>query len=393
MGIIDDDDIRFSSEGFFNIILPPMVFQAGYNIRGHRILQNILFIFLYGIVGTLLSMLVFVFGLSYLNQVLIPDIIDVELSNHHILYLATLLSNWETHTCILILEEHKFPTLTSLMFGETMINDAVIIALFNSIHRMESTFNEQGGLAMDYISAIQELLIVGSASVAVGILFGLIISLILRLVKQLIADNPYLQMSFILVGGYLAFMVSEKLKWAGVLSIFCAGFTMAHYGSYSLSERGQVLTKVTLHFLGFVPESFVYAYLGLVAPSSLTGDSSMLLCVLCVIVGSLCIRAATVLLLFFIGSGLRCHIGLNEVKSTCILILAGIIKGSIPFALSLTIKPGEDGEKQVKFMQQLLLIFIFLTTPTLGSMVSFWISCIGVKTETGFEYIKVCYIK
>ncbi len=378
--------MKFSSEGFFNIILPPMIFQAGYNIRGHRILQNFLFILLYGVLGTLVSTLLFVFGIYYLNRAVIHDIIGGKgLTVCEIFYLATLLSNWETHTCILILDEKKHPTLTSHMFGETMVNDAVIIALFNSVHNMETSLKTQTELGIDYVTVIQELLLVGSASVGVGIAFGLAISAVLRLVRGLIADNPYLQMSFILVAGYMSFMVSEKLHLAGALSIFCAGFTMAHYGAYSLTERGRTLTKVTVHFLGFLPESFVYAYLGIFVPVCIPNTTAKLLCLSAVILGSLLVRAGSVLSVFAIGSALTRRISLERFKTALVMTAAGLIRGSIPFALSMTLSHDEEDKERVRFIQQLLLVTIFVTTPTLGSMVRLWMVCLGVRSERGYE--------
>ena len=46
------------------ILLPPMLFEDGYNIRKRKFFQNIMYINLYGILGTILHFLT-LFGLIY----------------------------------------------------------------------------------------------------------------------------------------------------------------------------------------------------------------------------------------------------------------------------------------------------------------------------------------
>ena len=46
------------------ILLPPMLFEDGYNIRKRKFFQNIFYINLYGVLGTILHFLI-LFGLFY----------------------------------------------------------------------------------------------------------------------------------------------------------------------------------------------------------------------------------------------------------------------------------------------------------------------------------------
>lgn len=282
-----------------------------------------------GIVGTLISMVLFVIGLSLLEHIVHKDYMN--LSSYHTLLLASLLSNWETHTCILILEEKDYPTLTSLMFGETMINDGVIIALANTIKQNKKHLIGQIDVTVHEIPEyLKELGTVSLSSILIGIAVALIISLILRQIRSLVWDNGYLQMTFVLVGGYISFMLSEKFDCAGTLTIFCAGFVLSYYAFNSMSERGQALTKVTVHFLGFLAESFVFAYIGLSVPFAIQiflKNMDEIWWLASIILGSFFVRAISLLSLFLVISFFQCRWSKNQFKHTIMLLFAGMIRG------------------------------------------------------------------
>jgi len=305
-----------------------MCFQAGYNVRGHRFMSNITYILLYGIIGTLISMVLFTIGLKLLDEIFHFEPV-LNLDQYHMLMLASLLSNWETHSCVLILDEKKYPTLTSLMFGETMINDGVVIALFNAIHRLENELKANEPITDMYKEMLKELVIVSSSSIGIGIGVALLMCFIMRQMRDILKGNHYVQMLFVLVSGYLSFMISEMSNSAGGLTIFCAGFVLSYYAFNSMTEKGRTLTKVTVHFLSFIPESFIFAYIGLTVPSYFIGNAKEFYWLAAIIVGSFYIRAIMIYFLYFIGALIQRSISSYSFRSTTMLMLGGMIRGNI----------------------------------------------------------------
>ena len=298
-------------------------------------MSNMMHILLYGVVGTLISMTLFVMVLSKLDDYFARDK-SLRLDAYHTLLLANFLSNWETHSCILILDEKEYPTLTSLMFGETMVNDAVIIALFNSIKELHKSgiLHSLEDVSLEvYGDMLIALLKVSFFSVSLGIVIALAMCFIMRLMRNLIWDNAYLQMMLVLVAGYLSFMVSEIIENAGALTIFCAGFVLSYYAFHSMSEKGQILTKVTVHFLGFIPESFIFAYIGMKMPVYLFDSWNEVLWLTAIIFGSFYIRAFSVYFLYFLGSLFKWKIDATSFKSTTMLVFAGMIRGIVLLCL------------------------------------------------------------
>lgn len=57
-------DIQFDGNIFFYVCLPPIIFASGFNMRRRRFFDNIGYIMLFGIFGTLFTFFVFT-GLTY----------------------------------------------------------------------------------------------------------------------------------------------------------------------------------------------------------------------------------------------------------------------------------------------------------------------------------------
>ncbi len=287
---------------------------------------------LYGVVGTLISMSLFVVGLSVLENYLTHSN-ALSLNVYHILTLSSFLSNWETHSCILILEEKEHPTLTSLMFGETMVNDAVVIALFNTINSMQSSLQGLSNLTWRvYLNIGAQLLNVGLLSVVIGIAIALCMCFFMRRMRDLLLDNAYLQLMLVLVAGYLSFMVSEMAEYAGALTIFCAGFVLSYYAHQSMSEKGQTITKVTVHFIGFLAESFIFAYIGLHVPYNFVTGVYELLWLTTIVLGSFYVRAISIYALHFLVALVLRKLDMYSFKSTTMLVLGGMIRGTPAFS-------------------------------------------------------------
>jgi NhaP-type Na+/H+ or K+/H+ antiporter len=274
-------------------------------------------------------MSLFVYGISLMDGFFKHEL---HMNAFTTLLLAAYLSNWETHTCILILDEKEYPTLTSLMFGETFVNDAVIIALVNTIGNLKNALKGVRQLSLEhYLHMLKELAFVSFFSVFIGIVIALTMCFIMRRMRYWLHENPYLQMMLILVAGYLSFMVSEIAHFAGALTIFCSGFILSYYGHNNMNEKGQTLTKVTVHFLGYLPESFIFAYMGVYVPEYFISHSYQLIWLITIIVGSFYIRAFSIYFLYLIASLFKKSIDLYSFKSTTMLIFAGMIRGIIHF--------------------------------------------------------------
>ena len=64
--------IEFSGEGFFYFILPPIIFSAGYTLKRRNFIRNLGYISIFGLVGTLISMVILSIFITIFNDLYFP---------------------------------------------------------------------------------------------------------------------------------------------------------------------------------------------------------------------------------------------------------------------------------------------------------------------------------
>jgi len=132
-------DITFDGKVFFYICLPPIIFASGFNMRRRRFFDNIGYILLFGVFGTLFTFFVFT-GMTYgfmqtntLTMYTDKGWMPLNLGLRECFVISSLLCSSDVIAAISIIKYEEQPKLFSLVFGEGIVNDAVAIILFNTV--------------------------------------------------------------------------------------------------------------------------------------------------------------------------------------------------------------------------------------------------------------------
>ena len=141
------DFLYFQPELFYFLLLPPIIFDAGYTCRRKHFFQNFLPIILYSVLGTFASTFIIGYGtyaaakLGWITGVGTSDPIEA-------LLFGAMISAVNPVATLSIMgtpELNCDPLLYSLVFGESVLNDAVSIVLFHTFMRFYEN-REVGGL-------------------------------------------------------------------------------------------------------------------------------------------------------------------------------------------------------------------------------------------------------
>jgi len=151
------------------------------------------------------------------------------------------------------------PLLYSLVFGESVLNDAVAIVLFRTFYK----YYEEGQVLdqSKILVALAEFVGVSVGSVFIGVVTGLICSYIFRHTR--IRDYPKYEISLLFLFAYGAYALAEAIELSGIMALFFCGIILAHYNSYNLSKTSQVTAEEIFASLACVAESFVFMYMGM----------------------------------------------------------------------------------------------------------------------------------
>jgi sodium/hydrogen exchanger 8 len=111
---------------FFFILLPPIIFESGYNLHKGNFFQNIGSILVFAIFGTLISAFVMGTGIYLLGKIHLTYALDAR----EAFAFGSLVSAVDPVATLAIFNALDIdPVLYMLVFGESILNDAVAIVL------------------------------------------------------------------------------------------------------------------------------------------------------------------------------------------------------------------------------------------------------------------------
>lgn len=249
------DAVKFKSSYFFNILLPPIILNSGYELHQANFFSNLGSILTFAIPGTFISSLV-VGLILYVWTALGLDGINLEFVDA--LAIGATLSATDPVTILSIFNAYKVdPKLYTIIFGESLLNDAISIVMFETCQKFHghkvgiSSFFEGFGL----------FFMTFTISTIIGMLIGILVALILK--HSHIRRYPQIETCLVLLFAYESYFFSNGAHMSGIVSLLFCGITLKHYAYYNMSRRTQIATKYILQLLAQLSENFIFIYLGL----------------------------------------------------------------------------------------------------------------------------------
>ncbi|XP_066965843.1 sodium/hydrogen exchanger 6 isoform X4 [Macrobrachium rosenbergii] len=350
----------FDPEIFFNILLPPIIFSAGYSLKRKHFFKNLGAIFTFAFLGTTISTFV-VGGLVYGFLWLIGS----SYSFIDCLLFGALISATDPVTVLAIFSDlHVDVNLYALVFGEAVLNDAVAIVLSGAIEGYGS--NSGGFETSAFFKAIWDFLVTFSMSLFIGSFMGCITAIITKFTR--LKDFPNLETSLFFLMSYSTFLMAEAADLTGIVAVLFCGICQAHYTYNNLSVESQMATKTLFDLFNFLSENFIFSYIGV---SMFTFDHHKW------DVGFICIAFVAIIvgrfmniypLSLLLNIGRRPKIPVNFMN---MLFFSGL-RGAIAFALAIR-NTSSDSRKAILTTTSLIVIVTVILCGGLTTQVLSWL--------------------
>ncbi|KAJ6426279.1 hypothetical protein OIU84_026794 [Salix udensis] len=234
----------------------------GFSLSPKPFFSNFGAIVTFALLGTFISsvvtgVLVYLGGLVYLTYRL-PFV--------ECLMFGALISATDPVTVLSIFQELGIDTnLYALVFGESVLNDAMAISLYRTMSSLKSHAPGQN-FFMVVFRFLETFVGSLSAGVGVGIYFCIDILFILSWCAHyagLDIDNlQNLECCLFVLFPYFSYMLAEGLGLTGIVSILFTGIVMKHYTYSNLSENSQRFVSAFFHLISSLAETFVFIYMG-----------------------------------------------------------------------------------------------------------------------------------
>ncbi|KAJ2664153.1 monovalent cation:H+ antiporter, CPA1 (nhx1) [Coemansia sp. RSA 1200] len=249
--------VTFDHTIFFNMLLPPIILNCGYNLQKTSVARNIPSVLTFAFIGTAISAIV----IGVLVQIYsFTGIESIGFSFLDSLILGTILSATDPVTILAVFEQLRVdPKLFSIIFGETVFNDAVAIVMFETLSMLRSsgqglTFGALPGMLTSFM-------FVFSASLLVGVAMGVLMALLCKHTR--LYEYASIEASLVMLLAYQSYLFSNAIKLSGIVSLLFCAATMRQYAYKSLSKKSKRATRYIFHLLSGLAENFVFIYLGI----------------------------------------------------------------------------------------------------------------------------------
>ncbi|KAI6177019.1 Sodium/hydrogen exchanger [Aphelenchoides bicaudatus] len=171
---------------------------------------------------------------------------------------STIISAVDPVAAISVFEEiHVNRHLYILVFGESLLNDAVTIVLYNTF-RPFSVGDSNKMQIVDVLSCVVSFLIVSFGGIAIGFIFGCLTGLVTKFTKKVQIYQPLL----CLLIPYLSYCFAECIGVSGILALTVCGLTIKRYMTANLDESTLVSFNYVLKTLSSSAETIIFIMLG-----------------------------------------------------------------------------------------------------------------------------------
>lgn len=338
LAFIDVRLVTLSPELILLIFLPPLLFEAAWNLEWSKLKQDLLPISLYAILGVVIS----VAGVAFaLNQV-------AGISLAIALLVGASVSATDPVSVIALFRELGVgKRLTILMEGESLFNDGIAVVAFGFVVEL-SLGRQSGGVPIIFA---RFLTFVG-IGIGVGSLIGFGISYLTQRF-----DLPLVEQSLTLVSAYGTYIITEELGGSGVIGVVTMGLILGNFGSrIGMQPSTRLAVTQFWDFLAFFVNSMVFLLIGdQISFSNLQANLGL---IGITVAAMLVTRAIAIYGLGFFSNWLaKSQISLSEQTVLC----WGGLRGSVSIALALSVPATlADREKTIAIVFGVVLFTLLV---------------------------------
>ncbi|KAF8626670.1 hypothetical protein AX15_004761 [Amanita polypyramis BW_CC] len=254
-GTMIRDMLTFKHTVFFNLLLPPIILNSGYELKQENFFRNFGSIIIFAFLGTFVSA-VGVGILVYIYSFLGLESLDITLLE--CLIFGSTLSATDPVTILAIFNQYKVdPKLYTIIFGESLLNDAVSIVMYETLTQFHGTEIYLSSL----FHGIGIFLLSFSGSMALGVVFGLAMSLLMK--HSSLNHYSSIESCLVALCAYTCYFFSNGLGLSGIVSLLFCGITLKHYAYHTMSRRTQRASRYIFSTLAQLSENFIFIYLGM----------------------------------------------------------------------------------------------------------------------------------
>uniref|UniRef100_A0AAQ5YK62 Sodium/hydrogen exchanger n=1 Tax=Amphiprion ocellaris TaxID=80972 RepID=A0AAQ5YK62_AMPOC len=354
---------------FFLCLLPPIILDAGYFLPIRPFMENLGTILMFAVVGTLWNAFFIggvLYGVAQIQPANPSDLHQLELLP--CLLFGSIISAVDPVAVLAVFEEiHINELLHILVFGESLLNDAVTVVLYH-------LFEEYAGVGtvtlLDGVLGVISFFVVALGGVLVGAIYGILAAFTSRFTSHTRVIEPL----FVFVYSYMAYLSAEIFHLSGIMALIACGAVMRPYVEANISHKSHTTIKYFLKMWSSVSETLIFIFLGVATvdgPHAWNWTFVTVTVILCLVA-----RVIGVVGLTYVINKFRI------VKLTTkdqFIIAYGGLRGAIAFSLGFLLN--QDHFPMRKMFLTAIITVIFFTVFVQGMTIKPLVELLAVKKK------------
>jgi CPA1 family monovalent cation:H+ antiporter len=236
-------NIVLTKQLVFTVFLPPLIFEAAFQLRWRELKKDLPLILLLATIGVMISAAATAVGMRYLaHWTWISAIVfGVLIAATDPVAVIAMFKDARVHGRIRLLVE-----------GESLFNDATAAVAFTIALVFAS------GQSLDVAGISKMLLIMVAGSLVCG---AAVAGAVLLLAGA--TDDHLVEITFTTVAAFGSFLLAEHFHLSGVLAALMAGLILGNVGHLAIAPKGRAAVEEFWEYAAFVANSLIFLLIGM----------------------------------------------------------------------------------------------------------------------------------
>jgi len=247
------------------VFLPPLLFEASFNLDFDSIMENVTAILLLAVPGVVLGAFLIA---SMLN-------VSLDRSFESMLVFGALIAATDPISVLAIFSKLGAPRrLATIVEGESLFNDGVAIVLFGVV------LTSATGGSTSLLHGLFEFIKVAIGGGLVGVAVAWLATIVLRKV-----DDHLIEITITTIVAFGSFVAGEQLHVSGVIAVVIAGLALGRLRDTVMSTTTRVTLDAFWEYVAFLGNSMIFLLMGMriAAPKLLDNLGALALVMLAVL--------------------------------------------------------------------------------------------------------------
>ncbi len=236
-------NIELTKQLVFTAFLPPLIFEAAFQLRWPELRKDLLVIVTLATIGVVLSAAATAIGMRYLAQwTWISAIV-----------FGVLIAATDPVSVIATFKDANVPgRIRLLVEAESLFNDATAAVAFTIVLLFAS------GQSIGVFGVTKTLLIMIAGSLACGAVVAAVVLLLTGA-----TDDHLVEITFTTVAAFGSFLLAEHFHLSGVLATLTAGLIIGNVGHLTIVTETRAAVEEFWEYAAFVANSLIFLLIGM----------------------------------------------------------------------------------------------------------------------------------